>query len=74
MSDEITAVVKGAVKSALEEHHICIFDPEERQLLKDFIKVGGMFKSAILRALVVGSILIVAAVILSFTHAFNWFK
>lgn len=70
-SEDIQKAAYEGTKSALREHHICLFDEEERQLLKDFIKLGNMFKGTMMKFLVIGTILIICAVIISTTHMFN---
>ena len=73
MTEDMATIVKSSVKEALAEHHVCIFDAEERQLLKDFIGVGTMFKKAIMKSLVVGVIMVVLIGAASVYH-FVWGK
>ena len=40
-----------ALRKALEEHHSCPFDVEDRSILKDMISVGKTFKKVFLFAL-----------------------
>lgn len=50
--------IKEAVKEAMNEHHTCFLNSDDRMLIKDMVNGAKMFKLGVIGALVVGMLYI----------------
>ena len=54
--EEYRTIIQDVVEEVMDKKHSCLFNPEELQVLKDFISFGNMFKKGVLRSLAMGTI------------------
>ena len=58
-----------ALRKALEDHHKCPFDTEDRSILRDIINVGKTFKKAFIAALALFLIIGTVFMIIHMAHS-----